>query len=69
MGVSENKKGKDLEKIIYTNNLCILNNKSNIYLNPFTGSCSVIDLTLWNPMTSMNYEKSIMISVVLIISL
>ena len=51
-----NKKGKNLEKVINTNNLCILNNKSNTYLNPFTGSYSAIDLTLRDPLSDMDYE-------------
>ena len=41
-----NKKDKDLEKVINNNKLCILNNKSQTYLNPFTGSYSAIDLPL-----------------------
>ena len=32
------KKGKYLEKVINNSNLCILNNKSQTYLNPFTFS-------------------------------
>ena len=50
-----NKKGKDLEKVIQNNNLCILNNKSHSYLNPFTGSYSAIDLTLCDPVSYMDY--------------
>ena len=43
MGVPENQqKGTDLEKVIISNNLCILNNKSPIYLNPSTHSYSAI---------------------------
>ena len=41
-----NKKGTDLEKVINSNNLCILNDKSPTYLNPSTGSYSAIDITL-----------------------
>ena len=43
MGVSKKKtikKAKILKKVISSNNLCILNNKFNIYLNPFRGSYS-----------------------------
>ena len=50
-----NKKGKDLEKVVRNNNLCILN-KSNTYLNPFTGSNSAVDLSLCDPVCYMNYE-------------
>ena len=50
-----NKKGKDLEKVILTNNLCILNNKSDTYLNPFTGFYSAIDLSLCDPINYMGY--------------
>ena len=50
MRVPENQqKSKDLEKAINTNNICILNNKSNTYLYPFTGSYSAIDITLCDP--------------------
>ena len=56
MGVSEKQqKSKDFENIININNLCILNNKSNTYLNPFTGSNSAIDLSLCDPMSYMDY--------------
>ena len=45
-----NKKGKNLEKIIQNNNLCILN-KSHTYLNPFPA----IDLTLCDPKSYIDY--------------
>ena len=48
-------KRKDLEKVISTNNFCILNNKFNSYLNPFTGSDSAIDLSLCDPVSYMEY--------------
>ena len=48
------KKGKDKEKVIQNNNLCILDNKSLTYLNSFTGSYSVIDLTLCDPINYMD---------------
>ena len=51
-----NKKGKELEKVIQNNNLCILNNKSHTYLNTFTGSYSAIDLTLCDPIRYMDYR-------------
>ena len=50
-----NKKGKDLENLINSNNLCTLNNKSPTYLNSFTGSYSAIDLTLTDPSSYMDY--------------
>ena len=43
-----NQKGKDLEKIININNLCILNDKSPTHLNPSTGSYSAVDITIWS---------------------
>ena len=49
------KKGKDLEKVIQNNNLCILNNKSHTYLNPLTGAYSAIDLTLCDHVSYMDY--------------
>ena len=50
------KKGKDFEKVMQNNNLCILNNKSHSYLNSFTGSYSAIDLTLCDPISYMDYR-------------
>ena len=50
-----NEKGKNLENIINSNNLCILNNKSPPYLNSFTGSYSAIDLTLTDHSSYMDY--------------
>ena len=41
--------------IINSNKLCTLNNKSSTYLNSFTGSYSVIDLTLTDPSSYMDY--------------
>ena len=51
-----NKKGKDLEKVMQNNNLCILNNKSHTYLNSLTGSYSAIDVTLYDPVNYMDYR-------------
>ena len=48
-----NRKGKNLEKVI--NNLCILNNIANNYLNPFIGSYLAIDLSLCNPVSYIDY--------------
>ena len=50
-----NKKGSDLEKVIKSNNLCILNNKTPTYLNPSTGCYSAIDITLSDPSSYMDY--------------
>ena len=50
-----NKKGKDLENIINSNNLCTLNNKSPTYLNSFISSYSAIHLTLTDPSSYMDY--------------
>ena len=50
-----NKKGTDLEKVINSNNLCTLNNKSPTYLNPSTGSYSAIDITLSDLSIYMDY--------------
>ena len=54
-GLKTNQKGKNLEKIINSNNLCILNNKSPTHLNPSTGSYSAIDIILSNPSNYMDY--------------
>ena len=48
-------KGKDLEKVISTNKFCILNNKSNTYLNPFTDFYSAIDISLCYPVSYIDY--------------
>ena len=50
-----NKKGTDLEKVINSNNLCILNNKSPNYLNPSTSSYSAINIILSDPSNYMDY--------------
>ena len=50
-----NKKGKDLKKVININNFCILNNKFNTYLNPFIGSYTAIDQSLCDPESYMDY--------------
>ena len=41
--------------MINANKLCILNNKSNTYLNLFTGFYSISDLTLCDPQSYMAY--------------
>ena len=54
-GCLKTKKGTDLEKVINSNNLCIVNNKSPIYLNLSTGFYSAIDTTLSDPSSYMDY--------------
>ena len=54
-GLEINKKRTDLEKVINSNNLCILNNKSPTYLNPSTSSYSDIDITLSDLSSYMDY--------------
>ena len=49
-----NRKGTNLEKVINSNNLCILNNESPIYLNPSTGFYLAIDTTLSDPSSYMD---------------
>ena len=51
----KNDKGKDLEKVLQNNNLCILNNKSHTFFNSFTGSYSAINMTLCDPVSYMDY--------------
>ena len=43
-------KGDIVETFVSNNNLCILNDKSQTYLHPATGSTSAIDLTLVHPL-------------------
>ena len=50
-----NKKGTDLEKVINSNNLCILNYKSPNRLNPPTGSYSAINIILSDSSSYMDY--------------
>ena len=45
----------DLEKVINSNNLCIANNKSPTYLNPSTSSYSASNITLYDPLSYMDY--------------
>lgn len=42
-------KGRIIEKFIYNNDLCLLNDGSNTYLHPAYGTYSAIDLTLCEP--------------------
>ena len=51
-----NKRGQILEKIINSNNLCLHNQNSQTHLNPFSGSYSVIDLTLNDPSMFTDYN-------------
>ena len=51
-----NKRGQILEKIINSNNLCLLNQNSQTHLNPSSGSFSAIDLTLSNPSIFTDYN-------------
>ena len=53
--LNSNKKGTDLENVINSNVLYILNNKSPTYLTPSTGSYSAIDITLSDSSSSMDY--------------
>ena len=46
-------------KIFNNNNLCLLDNKSQAYLNPFTGSNSAIDITLCDPSSYWDYKWKI----------
>ena len=57
--IKTNKKRKDIEKVINTNNLCILNNKLNTNPNPFTDSYSTIDLILCDPASDMDYKWNV----------
>ena len=54
-----NKKVLDLEKVINSNNLCILNNKFSTYLNPSTGFYSAINITLSDPSSYMDYTWNV----------
>ena len=45
----------DLEKVINSNNLCILINKSSTYLKPYTGSYSAIDISISDPSSYIDY--------------
>ena len=50
-----NKEAADLENVIKSNNLCTLNNKSPTYLNPSSSYYSIIDITLSDPSSYMDY--------------
>ena len=62
-----NKKGKDLEKIINSNNLCILNDKSPTHLNLSTIQL-LTSLYLILPATWIIHERFMLILVVVTIS-
>ena len=53
-GSENQEKSRGLKKVVNTNNLCILN-KSNTYLNPFTGSYSAIFLSVCAPIIYRDY--------------
>ena len=55
-----NTKGNILEKFINTQNICLLNDKSNTYLHPGTGSFSAIDLSLAHPSLFLDYSWSVL---------
>jgi len=62
-----NSYGKIVDKLITQENLCILNDNSQTYLHPGTGSTSAIDLSLCDPSIYMvTHGKSMMISVAVI---
>ena len=54
MGSMKTNKDTDLEKVIKSNNLCVLKNKFPTYLNRSTGSYSAIDITLSDPSSYMD---------------
>ena len=49
-------KGDIVETFVSNNNLCILNDKSQTYLHPATGSTSAIDLTLVHPLLYIDFS-------------
>ena len=49
-----NKKGKPLERIIYENNLRLLNTGIQTYINPSSGNTSAINLTIFDPSIYMD---------------
>ena len=51
-----NQRGRKIEKIINNNNLYLLNNKTQTYLSPASGTYSAIDLTICDPTTALDYN-------------
>ena len=51
-------KGSKIEQLINDQNLCLLNQKEPIHINPTNGSPSSIDLTLCDPSSFMDYTWS-----------
>lgn len=54
------KKGKNLENIINNNDFCLLNNKFNTYLHPASGTYSVLDLSLCDSSTLMDFDWKVL---------
>ena len=54
-----NGSGQVVEDFIGRHGLCLLNDKSNTYLHPASGSFSAIDLTLCSPTVLMDFEWSV----------
>jgi exonuclease III len=54
-----NGSGQAVEDFIGRHGLCLLNDKSNTYLHPATGSFSAIDLTLCSPTVFMDLQWSV----------
>ena len=50
------KKGKVIESLLNQHQLCMYNNKPDIYLHPARGTYSAIDLTMCDPNPFLNYN-------------
>ena len=54
-----NPRGEIIENFITTNDLCLMNDKSYIYLHPATGSFSTLDLSLCHPSLLLDFDWSV----------
>ena len=48
--------GGVMEQVLESNDLCLLNDKSNTYLHPASGSFTAIDLTMCSPSLFMDFQ-------------
>ena len=57
--VTENTKGKIIEKFIADHDLCIYNDGSPTYIHPASGSMTAIDLSLCSPSLFLNFDWTV----------
>lgn len=56
-------KGRTLETIINNSDLCIYNDKTLTYINPFIGNNSAIDLAICDPSVYMDFSWKVLVDI------